>query len=392
MKILVLGSGWMGSAAAYDVAGFGKEHTLGLADQNREQVEKTASTLNGNVEQHSIDCDDENATAQLFNHYDIVISAAPYRFNAKLTSIAIDTKTHFLDLGGNSDIVREQLEMHMRAKTEGITVIPNCGLAPGLSNILAMTGFNQFESVDSIHARVGGLPQEPRPPLKYQLIFSVEGLLNEYIERAEIIEDGKRRFVPSMTGLESVIFGDQYPEFEAFYTSGGLSLLPQILEGKVKNLSYKTIRYKGHCEKFKTLLDLGFAGSEPVMIGGGIHTTRELFAELLRKKLSAANRDVVLFRVEISGVKNGERRVLRYEMTDRYDTETKMTAMMRTTAYPTTAIGLMLANEIITDRGVYLPEQIIDGEQLIDDLQKRGIKITKTFLSIEAYVDKNLEQ
>ncbi len=367
----------MGSAVAYDIIRFGVEHKLGLADKDKERIVKVAETLSGEVDMHVIDCEDEVATAQLFNRYDIVISAAPYRFSTKLSSIAIDSKAHFLDLGGNNEIVRKQLEMHARAKTAGVTIIPNCGLAPGLSNILAMTGFRQFEKVDSIQARVGGLPQNPRPPLNYQLFFSVDGLLNEYICAAEIIEDGELRFVPSMTGLESVQFGEKYPDLEAFYTSGGLSLLPQILEGEVNNLSYKTIRYKGHCEKFKTLLEIGFAGSEPVMIGGGIHTTRELFAELLRKKLSATDRDVVLFRVGISGIKNGEHREMRYEMIDCYDEESKITAMMRTTAYPTAAIALMIANETVADRGVFVPEQIINGEQLIDDLKKRGIQITK---------------
>jgi lysine 6-dehydrogenase len=378
MKILVLGAGRMGSAIAYDIGQFGREHQLGLADQNDDLLQVIASKLSEKPELHSVDCQDETAVAEIVKSYDIAVSALPFGMNERLTNVAIETKTHFLDLGGNSEIVRQQLSYGKKARSAGVTIVPNCGLAPGMSNIFAMTGFNLFEEVDSIKARVGGLPQHPRPPLMYQLLFSVEGLINEYVENAEIIDHGTRRFVPSLTGLESLSFGDEYGELEAFYTSGGLSLLPEILDGKVQHLSYKTVRYRGHCEKFRTLLDLGFAGSEPVMIGGGVHTSRELFAELLRKKLAGSDQDLVLFRIDIEGKRKGRGVLLRYEMTDRYDQDTRITAMMRTTAYPTSAIALMLASGEISERGVFLPEQIIQGDRLIDDLKKRNIKISKS--------------
>jgi lysine 6-dehydrogenase len=375
MKILILGSGWMGSAVAYDIERFGDGIQIGLADRDSAQLESVVSGLRSDVKIEEVDCEDEESVARLFSNYDIAVSAVPYRFNAKLTAIAVDTHTHLIDLGGNSDVVREQLKQHEHASRRGVLIIPNCGLAPGLSNILAMTGFRRFDTVTSIQARVGGLPQHPRPPLKYQLVFSVEGLLNEYLEQAEIIDAGIRKRIPSMTGLEPVSFGDEFPELEAFYTAGGLSLLPELLEGKVDHLSYKTIRYQGHCEKFRTLFDIGFASSEPVMIGGGVHTGRELFAELLKKKLSGSDRDIVFFRVEVSGINDGNRHVLRYEMIDRYDTENKMTAMMRATAYPTSVIALMLARGDLSEAGVFLPEQIIDGEILVDELNRRSMKI-----------------
>lgn len=392
MKILIFGTGWMGCAVAYDLLQFGKDHKIGLADKDSEQLNTASSMIGPHAALHPVEAGDEKSVARLFDEYDLVISAVPYRFNTKLASLAVSAKTHFLDLGGNSDIVREQLRLDERARSADITVIPNCGLAPGLSNILAMTGLKQLQSVESIQARVGGLPQNPRPPLKYQLMFSVEGLLNEYLEEAEIIDNGTRRFVPSLTGLEPLSFGKEFPDLEAFYTSGGLSLLPELLEGNVKHLSYKTIRYSGHCTKFKTLLDLGFAGSEPVMIGGGIHTSRELFTELLRKKLSGSDPDVVLFRVDIAGETAGRKKILRYEMTDRYDPESKMTAMMRTTAYPTSVIALMLADGSISTRGALLPEQVVDGGLLIDELRKRNIIIRKNFIEDDKIKATEMEQ
>ena len=375
MKILTLGAGWMGSAVAYDLIRFGRGHTVAVADKDPANLRATASMLGDRPVTHEIDADDEGDLRKLFEGYDIVVSALPYSFNARLSRTAIENGTHFLDLGGNSDIVREQLALNDRACEAGVAIIPDCGLAPGLSNILAMTGYRKFDRVDSIHARVGGLPQHPRPPLGYQLTFSVEGLLNEYLEDAEAIIDGRRTVVPSMTGLEELTFREPYGKLEAFYTSGGLSVLPEYLDGKVSELSYKTIRYRGHCDKFKSLIDIGFAGSEPVMVGGGVHTSRELFAALLRKKLSGTDQDVVLFRVDIGGSVGGEKKMLRYEMIDRYDPETKMTAMMRATAYPTSAIALMLADSIIGNRGAFVPEWGVDGTLLMAELKKRGIAV-----------------
>lgn len=385
MRILVLGCGLMGRAIAFDLARFGGVHTLGVADVNEENLSVATSALKGRqCFTHKIDCTDRNTTAQLFMQYDIVISSVPYRLNDMLTQIAIDTHTHFLDLGGNNDVVRSQKALHERAKAAGVLVVPNCGLAPGLSNILAMTGFRKFDDAHSVHAYVGGLPQNPKPPLFYQLVFSVEGLLNEYTEPAEIIAEGRCRIVESMTGLESISFGNEFSELEAFYTSGGLSLLPQLLEGKVKSLSYKTIRYRGHCEKFKTLLDVGCAEAEPITIGGCLHTTRELFAGLLRKQLSGSDEDVVLFRVDVTGVRSGNPQTLRYEMIDRYDSATGMTAMMRTTGYPTSVTALLIAEQKIKHRGVFVPEEIVDGNSMIDELSSRHICISTDVLQAVA--------
>jgi lysine 6-dehydrogenase len=382
MKILIVGSGWMGSAVAYDLKRFGEGHTVALADLQSEQLVAAKRLLENDCETHILDCADVSASEELFRHYNVIISAVPYRFNAQLAQTAVRCGCHLLDLGGNSEIVREELALHPEALDANVTVVADCGLAPGLSNILAMHGFRQLEEPMEIHACVGGLPQNPQPPLMYQLIFSAEGLLNEYLEPAEIIENGKRIHVESMTGLEPISFGGTYDNLEVFYTSGGLSLLPEQLEGKIKTLTYKTIRYTGHCERFKMLIDIGFAGSEPVMVGGGVHTSRELFTQLLRKKLSGNDPDIVFFRVDVSGHMKGEKRLLRYEMIDHFDMHTGMTAMMRTTAFPVSVMALMIADGSIRTRGAYVPHDIIDGDDLIAELAKRNITIKKQLIQL----------
>jgi len=243
--------------------------------------------------------------------------------------------------------------------------------------VLVMTGIREFDALDSIRIRVGGLPQHPTPPLNYQLVFAVEGLINEYIEKAVVIRDGKIGLVDSMIDVEEIMFPEPFGALEAFNTSGGLSTMATLLDGKVRNLHYKTIRYKGPCEKLKTLPDLGFASSEPIMAGTSVRTARELFEQLLRKKLDFGDTDVVLARVIIEGKQGGKGKTLEYEFIDYFDTATGITAMMRTTAYPTSIIARMLAEGVITERGVLPPESCVPGDIMIEELAKRNIRIQK---------------
>jgi lysine 6-dehydrogenase len=258
-----------------------------------------------------------------------------------------------------------------------VTIVPNSGLAPGLTNVLVMDGVREFDTLDTIRIRVGGLPRHPRPPLNYQIVFAVEGLINEYIEKALVVRDGDIQLVDSMTDIEEIIFPEPLGALEAFNTSGGLSTLPRLLKGRVREMDYKTIRYKGHCEKFRMLLDLGFAGNEPLMIGGMIRTQREFFEASLRRKLDYGDTDLVLARATITGRNNGKNKSVEYEFIDSYDEREGMTAMMRTTAFPTSVIARMLADGTIRQRGVFPPEACVPGALMIEELKKRHINIVK---------------
>lgn len=378
MRYIVLGSGMMGSAAAYDLATANTNDDVLLADINVQSAKKAANAIGPNVTPVRLDVNSFTDLVSTIKGCDAMISAVSYSVNYNVARAAIEAGVHMCDLGGNNDVVQKQLTLDAEARAHGVTLIPNCGLAPGLINVLAIAGSREFDSLDSIMLRVGGLPQHPRPPLNYQIAFSVEGLINEYIEEALVIKDGQCVHVDGMSGLEAIHFPEPFGALEAFHTSGGLSTLTEILKGKVKNLDYKTIRYPGHCEKFKTLLDLGFATSEPMMVGGSVKTNREFFADLLRKKLDYGDTDVVLARATISGTRGKARRVLAYEIIDYYDTATKMTAMMRTTAFPTSIIAQLLAHGTISTRGVMPPEACVPGDVMIAELRKRNIKIATT--------------
>lgn len=382
MKYTVIGAGMMGSAAAYDLATRNPSDSVVIADINIQHAKNTAASIGPNVTPLRVDVNNQRELVKTIEGSNAVISAVTYSVNYQMTRAAIEAGVPMCDLGGNNEIVARQLTLDTAAKEKGITIVPNCGLAPGLINILAMQGTREFEKLSSIHLRVGGLPQHPRPPLFYQIVFSVEGLINEYVEKATVIHEGTLQQIEPMSGLEDIEFPPRFGSLEAFNTSGGLSTLTELLNGKVKELDYKTIRYKGHCEKFKTLLDLGFATSEPMMVGGSVKTNREFFADLLRKKLDYGDKDVVLARATISGRTATSEKTLVYEFVDYYDDETKMTAMMRATAFPTSIVAQMLAHGVIQERGVLVPELCVPGEKMIEELGKRNLKITKKITEV----------
>jgi lysine 6-dehydrogenase len=377
MKYLVLGAGMMGSAAAYDLAKSSPDNEVVLADINIQTAKRSAGAIGANVHPVRLDVNSNRDLVEAMKGCNAVISAVTYSVNLQVTRAALQAGVHVCDLGGNNDVVEKQLALDEEARAKGVTVIPNCGLAPGLINILAVTASKGFDTLDSIRLRVGGLPRHPRPPLNYQIVFSVEGLINEYVEQALVIQDGELKHIESMSGLEEIEFPEPFGMLEAFATSGGLSTLPELFAGRVKTLDYKTIRYPGHCERFKTLLDLGFATREPMMVGGSVKTNREFFADLLGKKLDFGDKDVVLARATITGTREGAEKVLAYEFVDYYDEPASITAMMRATAFPTSITAQMLAHGTIRERGVKPPEQCVPGDALIDELGKRNLKITK---------------
>ncbi len=380
MKYVVLGAGMMGSAIAYDLAREGPGDEILLADIAAETAVRAARAIGPNVTPLELNAANDRLLFAALRGSAAAVSALPYAFNARLTRIAIDAEVPLVDLGGNNDIVLQQRMMHAEAAARGVTIVPNAGLAPGLVNILAMTGFRELDTTDAIHLRVGGLPQHPRPPLNYQIVFSAEGLINEYVEPATVLRDGEVQEVDSLSGLETLEFPPPFGKLEAFATSGGVSVLPELLQGKVRTLDYKTIRYPGHCEKFRTLLDLGFAANEPLQAGSSLRTHREFFIDLLRTKLDFRDPDVVLLRATITGARSARRTAITYECIDRFDEPTKMTAMMRTTAFPVAIIARVLGRGDIREHGVLPSETCVPGETMIAELARRSILITRRIL------------
>lgn len=414
MKLLVLGAGRMGCGAAFDlVHNSPLVESVTVADADLKKAEAVAERVGtSRIDAHHIDAANHSDVAKLMQGHDAAISCVNYWFNESLSRAAIETGTNFCDLGGNNYVVDAQLALDDEAKAAGINIIPDCGLAPGMVSILAMHGAARFDKLEELHIRVGGLPQDPQPPLDYQLVFSVEGLINEYIEVARVIRDGKITEIESMTELESLSF-EGFPALEAFQTSGGTSTLPDTFLGKVRELDYKTIRYAGHCEKFRAMIDLGLCSSDEIVVDYQKVTPRKVFGSLLEKHLPADGPDYVLIRLEFVGsvsspesvgiphLSKGSRvptansiesedahisdpalripqsalRTLRYDIVDKYDPATGLSAMMRTTAFPASIIAQMMARGDVLRRGATPQEIAIDPEKFVAELGRRNISI-----------------
>jgi len=366
----------MGNGAVYDLAhnSPGVE-AITVADFDLAKAEAILeNVVGGKITARQADASNYDEMVGLFRGHDSVISCVNYWYNLELSKAAIETGANFCDLGGNNYVVDDQLALDEQAKAAGINIIPDCGLAPGMVSVLAMHGAARFDETDEIHIRVGGLPQDPRPPLDYQLVFSVEGLINEYVEVARVIRDSVIQTVESMTEIESLSF-EGFPPLEAFQTSGGTSTLPDSFLGKIRELDYKTIRYAGHCEKFKAMIDLGLCSSEPLHVDGSGVRPRRVFGELLQKHLPADGPDYVLVRLDFVGRSGGETKKLRYDIVDKLDESTGLSAMMRTTAFPASIIAQMMASGDVITRGATPQEKAIDPDKFVAELDRRNIHI-----------------
>jgi lysine 6-dehydrogenase len=376
MKVLVIGAGLMGRGATYDLVRNDAVEQVIVADINSEAANSLAKDMGDKAVAETVDATKKSQLVKAFSKADSVISAVSYTVNVLHTEVAIETGTHLCDLGGNKFVVDKQIEMHDQAKEAGITVVPDCGLAPGMVSVLAREGIEYLDKVESVRIRVGGLQQEPRPPLNYALIFSVEGLINEYVEPCVAIRNGKIVEEEPLIGFEEITFPEPFGKLEAFNTSGGTSTLPETYLGKVNELDYKTIRYPGHGHKMWTLMKLGLMDSENLDVDGTSIPPRRVLETLLEKNLPPSGKDVTLIRVMVDGWKGTESRKVEYQVIDYFDEETGLTSMMRTTAFPATVTAIMSANGTIKGRGVLTPERCIPPKEFIDELRKRGIEIT----------------
>ncbi len=378
MKIIILGAGMMGRAIAHDLSKYSNFDNITIADRDNKALNDALKFLkNQDINFLKLDIENIKKIKKYFKNFDIAISAVPYKYNYILAKIAIDTKTHFIDLGGNNDIVKKELGLSKKAKNNSVTIIPDCGLAPGLTSMITKDIVEQMDFIDYIKLRVGGLPQNPKPPLDYQIVFSPYGLINEYVEDALILDHGNILKKKSMTEIETIKFPKPFGELEAFLTSGGCSTLPYTFRKNIGYLDYKTIRYKGHCEKFKMLLDLGFASEEKIKIGKKFFMPRDIFSAILMKNLPFNQKDVVLLKVFAQGKKSGKKLKLEYSLIDYYDEENKITSMMRTTGYPVSITAQMIQQGIIKKHGVFCLENIIPCNLFFDELKKRDIIIKK---------------
>jgi lysine 6-dehydrogenase len=379
MRMLVLGAGQQGSACAYDLLTH-TDHEVVIADRDVGSLAPFLRPFLGRrLVPLRLDARNDAQVREAMAGVAATMSAFPYYFNAPMTAAAVEAGSHFCDLGGNTEIVLEQTRLVGAARERGVSVMPDCGLAPGMVNILAEHGIRQLDRPRSVRIKVGGLPESPEPPLDYQIVYSLEGVLDYYTTLSWVLRGGRPTQVEALSELESV----EIPgvgELEAFHTAGGLSTMAQRYAGKLDSMEYKTLRYPGHAERMRTIRELGLLDVEPVEVNGQRVVPRDVFMAVAGPRLRRdpqESPDLVALRVEVGGEKDGRETTLRWDLVDRYDPETGITAMMRTTGYSLSITGILQARGEIPP-GVHTPDEVMPAETYLAELRKRGIDVAES--------------
>lgn len=382
MKVVIAGAGRMAAGVVYDFLTHGAFKELLLVDVNPERLEKLRAWAQQRfpkgppIRVEVCDLADLGRLAPLVEGYDGFVSAASYRLNEGLTRLAIERKLHMIDLGGNPTVVERQLAHTAGARRSGVTIVPDCGLAPGFVSLLVADGLARLPAADTARIRVGGLPLHPQPPLNYALVFSAEGLINEYLEDAFVIRKGITQTVPALTELETLTFPEPFGVLEAFQTAGGTSTLPLTYGERLKELDYKTIRYPGHCEIIRTLFGLGLASSEPLKTRLGEAVPKEVLIALLEKTLPCDDEDVALIRVETEA--SDPRAKIVHQLIVESDAEAQLSAMQRATAFPAAIVMQMILRGEARAAGVLPQEQALDPTAFLSELERRGLEMEIT--------------
>lgn len=378
--MLVLGAGLQGSACAYDLLRSPAVGKVIVADLGFDKLPPFLERLRDDprLELLPLNARDDDAVLAAMGRAQACMNALPYYFNQRMAMLAVRSGVHYCDLGGNTEIVFQQLELEGEARKKGVKVIPDCGLAPGMVNILAAAGIEALDEAEMVRIYVGGLPQEPQPPLNYQIVYSLHGVLDYYTTLSWVVRDGEPVQVDALTEIEPVEFPKPVEILEAFHTAGGLSIMPWTYRGKVRTMEYKTLRYPGHAAIMRAIRELGLLGLDPIRVGDGEVVPRDLFIAAVEPKLKRPEgRDLVALRVEVEGSRGGAARRVVYELLDFFDEENQISAMERTTGFSLSITGQMQVDGTIEKAGAHTPDQCVPAEEYIRQLARRGVRIER---------------
>ncbi|HSJ25962.1 MAG TPA: saccharopine dehydrogenase C-terminal domain-containing protein [Longimicrobiales bacterium] len=381
MRMLVMGAGLQGSACAYDLLQNDEVEQVVLADVKVDGLPAFLDRYRGDTRLRVVQVDAKNEVQvrAAMKGQAACMNALPYYFNLGIATVAVDEGLHYCDLGGNTAIVFEQLKLDDAARAAGVSVIPDCGLAPGMVNILAEAGIREMDEPEAVYIKVGGLPQDPQPPLNYQIVYSLHGVLDYYTTLSWVLREGEPQQVDALSEIEAAEFPAPVGTLEAFHTAGGLSTMPWTYEGKLRTMEYKTLRYPGHADTMRAIRDLGLLDLEPVRVGDAEVVPRDLFIATVEPKLRRPDaRDLVALRVEAEGQKDGRPHRVRFDLVDFHDESTGITAMERTTGFSLSITGQMQARGQVSRQGVATPDQAVPPDTYIAELAKRGVDIRRS--------------
>jgi lysine 6-dehydrogenase len=381
MRMVVLGGGLQGSACAYDLLQDPAVAQVVIADLDIEQLPRFIDRYRQDprLELRRLDARDEAQVSDVLAGATACMNALPYYFNVAMARLAVAAGAHYADLGGNTAMVFEQLELDAGARARSISVVPDCGLAPGMVNILAQAAIEALDETRSVKIRVGGLPRQPEPPLNYQIVYSLHGVLDYYTTPSWVLRNGEPTQVDALSEVEPVEFPAPVGTLEAFHTAGGLSTMAETYRGRIPTMEYKTLRYPGHAEIMRAIRGLGLLDLEPVTVNGQQVRPRDVFIASAEPRLTRPDsHDLVALRVEAEGTRAGSPARVVFDLLDYFDERTGISAMERTTGFSLAITGLMQARGEVRGPGAMTPDQAVPAEPYIQALAARGIDIRRT--------------
>ncbi len=381
---LVMGAGKIGVVLAKDLIESGPGHRVSLVDIDGSRLDAAARCIGSDrLSTELKNMEDDKERESVIRGKDVVLNAMLHRHSLPALMTAVRCGTHFVDLVGEAPIARKEYDQE--ARRNGVIAISGVGVSPGITNICVGRAVFLLDETHSARIYCGGNPVQPRPPLSYRIVYSIDSLLNFYQRPAVIIRNGRTEEVPALSEVEAIGFGPDFPEMECFFTDG-LSSLFNTMRGRIhRDLYEKTVRHRGHAEGFKTLIDCGLFSREPISVAGMRVVPREVLESLLEERMKLRDEsDVTLLRIVVEGLKSGRAQRHTFEMIDYFDQAKRFTSMAKTTGFPASIAAQMIATGRIVGRGSLFPENVFDRDlypDFMEALRKRGVLISHSVVS-----------
>jgi len=380
-KIVILGGGMIGSAMAMDLERSGR-HDVTVAELRPEVRERLAARYG--VATRAADLSRPEAIRELVRDYDLVLGALPSVYGYRTLEAVIAAGKDYCDI---SFMPENALELDARARREGVTAVVDCGVAPGVSNVMAGYAATRLDPFQSLEIYVGGLPRERRWPYDYKAGFAPFDVIEEYTRPARVVAHGRVVVKEALSEPERMDFPG-IGTLEAFNTDGLRSLIHTL---DVPFMKEKTLRYPGHIQLMEAFRETGFFSKEPLAVGDVSVRPLDVLATLLFPKWTFAEgeADLTVLRVVAEGLADGRPARYSWDLLDRFDPQTGLRSMSRTTAFPATIVGGMLLDGTFRRPGVHAPESLGREpgllERLLAELAARGV-------SCEAHAPAPLEE
>lgn len=371
-KIIILGAGMVGKAMAIDLS---KEYKVKSVDIDKASLNHLST--NYKIETEVLDVSDEKNLSSVIQDFDLVISAVPGFLGLQTMKTVIKNGKDLVDI---SFLPEGVLDLDEMAKDYGVTVVMDCGVAPGMPNIIAGYHHEQMQ-IENFEYMVGGLPKERTFPFEYKAPFSPCDVIEEYTRPARFVENGEMVVKPAMSDTELLEF-ENIGTLEAFNSDGLRSLIYTLND--IPNMKEKTLRYPGHIKMIQALKSAGFLNTDPIKVKGKEIIPFDVTSEILFNswKLKPEDREYTIMRVKVQGKENGVKKEITYDLYDEYDPSEKLSSMARTTGFTATAAADMILNNVFNEKGMFPPELLGKHPEcfkyILEYLKKRNIHYLKT--------------